>query len=60
MTTKIHYQLNIPLIEFEMWLKAGTKKEKQLSRREWNIAITSEIIEAIIGLIPTFISFFWK
>ena len=43
-----------------MWLKAGTKKEKQLSRREWNIAITSAIIEAIIGLIPTFISFFWK
>lgn len=54
---KIQYQLNIPLVEFEKWLKAKDKKEKKLSRREWKIAITSAIIGAIIGLIPTFISF---
>lgn len=57
---KIHYQLNVPLVDFENWFKAEEKKEKKLSRREWKIAITSAVIGAIIGLIPTFISLFCK
>lgn len=41
--------------DFEAWHKDQEKEERQLSTREWKIAIVSAIIGAVIGLIPTIV-----
>lgn len=44
--------------DFEAWHKDREQEERKLSVREWKIAIVSAIVGAIIGQIPTIISFF--
>ena len=41
---------------FEQWIKKENQKAKQLSRREWRIAVVSAIIGATIGLIPMIVN----
>lgn len=38
--------------DFDEWHKDKEREERQLSRREWRIAIVSAVIGAAIGLIP--------
>ena len=41
--------------DFDAWHKDRVREERQLSRREWRIAIVSAAIGAFIGLLPTII-----
>lgn len=41
--------------DFDAWHKDKIREERQLSRREWRIAIVSAAIGAFIGLLPTII-----
>ena len=41
--------------DFDAWHKDRVREERQLSRREWHIAIFSAAIGAFIGLLPTII-----
>ena len=41
--------------DFEAWHKDQEKEERQLSTREWKIAIVSAIVGAAVGLIPTIV-----
>ena len=42
--------------DFDAWHKDKVREERQLSRREWRIAIISAVIGAVIGLIPYVVS----
>lgn len=42
--------------DFDAWHKDKLREERQLSRREWRIAIISSFIGAAVGLIPFIIS----
>ena len=41
--------------DFDAWHKDRVREERQLSRREWKIAIISAAVGALIGLLPTII-----
>lgn len=41
--------------DFDAWHKDRIREERQLTRREWRIAIVSAAIGAFIGLLPTII-----
>ena len=41
--------------DFEAWHKDRKKEERQLSTREWKIAIVSAIVGAAVGQIPTIV-----
>lgn len=42
--------------DFDAWHKDKVREERQLSRREWRIAIVSAVLGAAIGLIPFIIN----
>ena len=41
--------------DFDAWHKDKVREERQLSRREWYIAIAGAAIGAFIGLLPTIV-----
>ena len=42
--------------DFEEWLNDQDRKAKRLKSREWKIAIVSAVIGALIGLIPSIVT----
>ena len=42
--------------DFDAWHKDRVREERQLSRREWRIAIISALVGGFVGLIPFVIS----
>ena len=43
---------------FDQWVEEQNIKAKQLSRREWRIAVTAAVTGALVGLTPTILRAF--